>query len=107
MKINFFKGQDSLTKKDVVLGWNLVAENNEEEQQLSLMRDLIFFGFNKTYPKYAGRTDNPKTGFVQKIWYRIPAEADKLNAGLVVIDDEQAKKQLENWNYIQQIAETK
>ena len=105
MKVNFFKGQDSLTKNDVVLGWNLVAENKEEEQQLSLMRGLIFFGLDDTYPKYAGRTDNPESGLVQKIWYRIPAEADKLNTGRVVIDDEQAKKQLENWNPVPQTQE--
>ena len=107
MKINFFEGQDSLTKNDVVLGWNLVAENEEEEQQLSLIRGLIFFGFHDTYPKYAGYTGNPESGLVQKIWYRIPAEADKLNTGRVVIDDEQAKNQLENWNHVPQAAETK
>ena len=102
MKLNIIKGYDEQTKNNVVLGWNLTAENEEEEQNLSLVRGMIFFGFKEdgSYPEYAGRTDHPDSGLVQKIWYNIPKHKLGITRGTIKITpaDPEAHSMLKDWN---------
>ena len=102
MKLNIIKGYNEQTKNEIVLGWNFTAENQEEEHNLSLVRGMIFFGFkdNGSYPEYAGRTDDPDTGLVQKIWYNIPQHTEGITNGTIHIipEDPEAHSMLKDWN---------
>jgi hypothetical protein len=97
MKLNLIKGTDAEGKQCVV-GWNFTAENEQEEKDLSVVRNHIFFGLDETYPKYAGRKDNEETKLVESIWYRIPAQADRINnPGGIKVDDPEASAMLRPW----------
>lgn len=102
MKLNIIKGYNEQTKNEIVLGWNFTAENQEEEQNLSLVRGMIFFGFkdNGSYPEYAGCTDDPDTGLIQKIWYNIPQHTKGITNGTINItpEDPEAHSMLKDWN---------
>ena len=86
MKLNIIKGYDEQTKNNVVLGWNLTAENEEEEQKLSLVRGMIFFGFKEdgSYPEYAN----------------IPKHKLGITRGTIKITpaDPEAHSMLKDWN---------
>lgn len=60
--------------KKHILGYWFEAENKEEEENLSIVRDQIFFGLkdNGTYPMYAGRINDEETQLVKAIGYEIP-----------------------------------
>ena len=58
-----------------ILGYWFEAENTEEEEALSIIRNQIFFGLqdNDTKPVYAGRIDDKDTQLVKAIGYEVPA----------------------------------
>lgn len=75
--------------KKHILGYWFEAENTEEEESLSYIRNQIFFGIqdNGTKPKYAGRVDDKDTQLVKAIGYEIPANVKSvLNKEEIVRD---------------------
>lgn len=86
MKLNLISGKDQDGKVRTI-GWNFEAETEQEEKDLSCVRNAIFFGFDDTYPRYAGREDNPNTHLVKKIWYGIPNRVLETRAGKITCDD--------------------
>ena len=102
MKLDIIKGFDKQTGNNVVLGWSFTAENKEEEKNLSLVCGMIFFGLEDdgSYPHYAGRTDNPESGLVQKIWYNIPQHRAGITRGTITLTpaNPEAQSMLKDWN---------
>ena len=51
------------------IGWEMRPSNSEEAQKAAIIRDLQFFGYDDTYPKYNGlethegmtKDDGPKS----------------------------------------------
>ena len=74
MKINLLKTEDNHLK-----GWDIIPENDDEKKILGSLRNAIFWGFDKTEPKYAGMEDEIKEDkngkehrYVTKLMWRIP-----------------------------------
>lgn len=52
MKIELIKNED----KDII-GWDIVRGDSDSDKDIiNTMRNMIFFGFDDTHIKYAGRT---------------------------------------------------
>jgi hypothetical protein len=89
MKLNLISGKNQ-DGETCTIGWNFEAETEQEEKDLSLVRDHIFFGLDNAYPKYAGRQDNPESNLVKRIWYKIPENVTKMRAGEINCEDKEA-----------------
>lgn len=82
MKLIMDYAKNSENKKALV-GWWFEAENEQEEHDLSWIRDYIFFGMSKrgTIPKYSGRYENEETGDTKGIGYEIPLNVKRCLMG--------------------------
>ena len=58
------------------LGYVIIAENEDEEEILNILRDMYFFG----YVKYAGRVDSDN-GNVKKLMFENPRTIEKCLQG--------------------------
>lgn len=96
MKLNLISGKNQ-DGKTCTIGWNFEAETEQEEKDLSVIRNCIFFGLDENYPRYAGREDNPDSKLVKKIWYEIPAHVTAMRTGEIDCEDERAG--YFNWKY--------
>lgn len=62
-------------EKGVGNGWDLIAENLDDELVLGTIRNWVFFGLEElgTYPKYDGRENSKEhENCVAKLKWRIP-----------------------------------
>lgn len=62
-------------EKGVGNGWDLIAENLDDELVLGTIRNWVFFGLEKlgTYPEYDGRENSKEhENCVAKLKWRIP-----------------------------------
>lgn len=89
MKLNLISGKDQ-DGKIRTIGWNFEAETEQEEKDLSVVRNWIFFGLDNTYPKYAGRQDNPESNLVKRIWYKIPNSVNLMKSGVLTCENQEA-----------------
>ena len=89
MKLNLISGKDQ-DGKIRAIGWNFEAETEQEEKDLSVVRNCIFGGLDGMYPEYAGRQDNPNTHLVNKIWYRIPDRVIVMRSGILTCENQEA-----------------
>ena len=80
MKLNVLKAYNSRGKY-ALLGYEFIAETPEEEQDLNILRDQIFFGIGDRLPKYAGREDNEETGNVAKLRFEVPDTISRTLSG--------------------------
>ena len=49
------------------VGWNIIAETEEDKKTLNIMRDLQFWGLGEDVIQYAGRTDDESEQNVQAL----------------------------------------
>ena len=80
-------------RKRHILGYWFEAENKEEEENLSIIRNQIIFGLkdNNTCPIYAGRINDEETQLVKAIGYEIPANVRTYLIGNSVAASELSK----------------
>ena len=69
--------------KKALVGYTFEAENADEENVLSSIRDYIFWGDDEegTRPKYEGRYDNEESGLVKGLMFEIPANMARCISG--------------------------
>lgn len=82
--------------KKVLVGWWFEAENEQEEHDLSWIRDYIFWGMPEhgTNPKYCGRYDNEETGKTKGIGYEIPLNVKHCLTGELSTDEMNERRKL-------------
>ena len=89
MKLNLINGKDQKGKVHTI-GWNFEAETEQEEKDLCKIRNAIFFGLDENYPRYAGRQNNPESGLINKIWYKIPDKVTAIKSGILTCENQEA-----------------